>query len=88
MGITTSPLKYATTSITCFSDGRGYAIGSIEGRCGIKNIDLATEKLDLPQDFCFKCHRVETEGTAKVFAVNGIAFNKQYGSFVTYGSDG
>jgi mRNA export factor len=35
-----SPLKYATSSISVFGDGKGYAIGSIEGRCGIVNIDL------------------------------------------------
>ena len=37
--VTESPLKFATTSIACFGDGRGYAVGSIEGRCGIKNVD-------------------------------------------------
>jgi mRNA export factor len=40
LGVMQSPLKYPTTAIACFADGRGYAIGSIEGRCGIKNIDL------------------------------------------------
>ena len=34
-----SPLKFATTSIAVFGDGKGYAVGSIEGRCGIKNYD-------------------------------------------------
>lgn len=40
LGVTVSPLKYPTTAICCFGDGKGYAIGSIEGRCGIKNVDL------------------------------------------------
>jgi mRNA export factor len=40
LGITLSPLKNTTTCIQCFADGKGYAIGSIEGRCGIKYIDL------------------------------------------------
>jgi mRNA export factor len=40
LGVTISPLKNVTTSVCCFPDGKGYAIGSIEGRCGIKNIDL------------------------------------------------
>lgn len=40
LGVTISPLKYPTTSIACFSDGKGYVIGSIEGRCGVKYIDL------------------------------------------------
>ena len=40
LGVMVSPLKYPTTSIAAFPDGKGFAIGSIEGRCGIKNIDL------------------------------------------------
>lgn len=36
-----SPLKYSTSAISCFGDGKGYAIGSIEGRCGIVNINLS-----------------------------------------------
>ena len=39
-GVISSPLKYSTTSIQCFPDAKGFAIGSIEGRCGIKYIDL------------------------------------------------
>ena len=39
-GVTSSPLKFPTTAISCFADGKGYAIVSFEGRCGIKNIDL------------------------------------------------
>jgi hypothetical protein len=35
-----SPLNYATSSISTFADGKGYAVGSIEGRCGIVNINL------------------------------------------------
>mmetsp|Transcript_35846 Transcript_35846/g.34893 ORF Transcript_35846/g.34893 Transcript_35846/m.34893 type:complete len:98 (+) Transcript_35846:575-868(+) len=58
-GVTTSPLKHATTSLACFADGKGYAIGSIEGRCGIKYVDLPNDKTNLQPDFCFKCHRVE-----------------------------
>jgi len=30
-----SPLRFETTAITCFGDGKGFAIGSIEGRCSI-----------------------------------------------------
>lgn len=36
---TVSPLKWQTRSISCFIDGKGYAISSIEGRCGIQSID-------------------------------------------------
>lgn len=31
-----SPLKWQTRTVACFSDGQGYAIGSIEGRIGIQ----------------------------------------------------
>jgi hypothetical protein len=30
-----SPLKFATSAICCFGDGTGFAVASIEGRCGI-----------------------------------------------------
>ena len=59
-GITMSPLKHPTTAICCFVDGKGYAIGSIEGRCGIKNIELLTDTLNQEKDFCFKSHKDET----------------------------
>ena len=59
-----SPLKYATTSICCFGDGKGFAIGSIEGRCGIKYINLDTNSVTSPDDFCFKSHRVDDDPKA------------------------
>jgi len=92
LGVMNSPLKYPTTTIACFADGKGYAIGSIEGRCGIKYIDLQKNIINPPEDFCFKSHRVDDTSTppkpSQVHAVNGIAFNKQFGTFVTYGQDG
>ena len=57
-----SPLKFATTSIACFGDGKGYAVGSIEGRCGIKNVDPTKNEMGKGDDFCFKCHREEQKG--------------------------
>ena len=88
--VTESPLKFATTSISVFGDGKGYAVGSIEGRCGIKNYDLGKPDMGKNDDFCFKCHReeIKQESRADVFTVNGIAFNVQYNTFATYGSDG
>ena len=92
LGVTTSPLKNTTTCIQCFADGKGYAIGSIEGRCGIKYIDLANNKLNLNDDFCFKSHRIEepppSSVPVKVFAVNGLTFNRTFNTFATYGQDG
>jgi len=52
-----SPLKYATSSLQAFADGKGYAIGSIEGRCGIVNVELNNPDAEDTRDFCFKCHR-------------------------------
>jgi hypothetical protein len=54
-----SPLKYPTSSICAFADGKGYAIGSIEGRCGIINVDLNAPETKANSDFCFRCHRTE-----------------------------
>jgi len=33
---TNDPLKHQTHVVTAFPDGKGYAVGSIEGRAGIK----------------------------------------------------
>lgn len=59
--MTESPLKFATTSISVFGDGKGYAVGSIEGRCGIKYYDPSKQDLGKSDDFCFKCHREENK---------------------------
>lgn len=85
-----SQLKFATTSITVFGDGKGYAVGSIEGRCSIKNYDKSKENFGEKGDFCFKCHRNELQdpkGQAEVYSVNSIAFNKEYNTFATFGGD-
>eukprot|EP00347_Sterkiella_histriomuscorum_P013043 403366232 len=92
-GLLISPLKQGTTSICCFPDAKGFAIGSIEGRCGIKYLDINTNNIVNSDDFCFKCHRQDDTATtnpkpSQVYAVNGIVFNKQFGSFATLGQDG
>ena len=56
-----SPLKFETSIISAFGDGQGYAIGSIEGRCGIVNVDLKDPTKVNSKDFCFKCHRKENK---------------------------
>lgn len=89
-----SHLKYQTRSIACFSEGNGYAIGSIEGRVAIKYVDLnkmpeihqETKQMNSNEDFAFRCHRVGD--IADVFPVNCIAFNQPYGTFCTGGGDG
>lgn len=90
-----SHLKYQTRAISVFSEGNGYAIGSIEGRVAIKHIDLnktpeinqETKCMTTPDDFAFRCHRVGSE-VQEVFPVNAIAFNPAYGTFCTGGGDG
>lgn len=34
-----SPLKWQTRTVSCFPDGSGFAVGSIEGRCAIQYIE-------------------------------------------------
>ena len=34
-----SPLKWQTRVVTCFTDATGFAIGSIEGRCAIQYVE-------------------------------------------------
>jgi mRNA export factor len=76
----TSPLKWQTRAVSCYHNGTGFAIGSIEGRVGLHWIDEKQQSLN----FAFRCHR---EGN-KAFSVNSISFHPQYGTFVTAGSDG
>lgn len=75
-----SPLKYQSRCISCFPDATGFAVGSIEGRVGIHYV----QKVPGKDSFAFKCHRQDSN----VFSVNAIAFQKQYGTFATVGSDG
>jgi mRNA export factor len=34
-----SSLKWQTRVVSCFPDGTGYAVGSIEGRCGFQYVN-------------------------------------------------
>ena len=86
-----SSLKFSTTAIECFADGKGFCCGSIEGRCAVNNMDFTKGDRGKVANFCFKCHRVEeptNKTEANVFSVNGFAFNKRYNTFCSYGSDG
>ncbi|CAG8447329.1 5390_t:CDS:2 [Acaulospora morrowiae] len=75
-----SPLKWQTRCISCFTSGNGYAIGSIEGRVGIQYV----EDKESQSSFSFKCHR----DVNNVYSVNAISFHPIYGTFSTAGSDG
>jgi mRNA export factor len=75
-----SPLKFQSRCITAFPDRAGFAVGSIEGRVAIHYL----QKVPGKDSFAFKCHRIDSN----VYAVNGICFHNQFGTFATVGSDG
>lgn len=77
-----SPLKWQTRVISCFPNGSGFAIGSIEGRVGIQYV----EDKDQQSNFSFKCQR--DEKNLNIYSVNCISFHPVYGTFSTSGSDG
>lgn len=83
-----SPLKWQTRVVSTFTDGSGFAVGSIEGRCAISYV----EEKDQTNNFSFKCHRQtpapNDRNAANVFAVNAISFHPQHGTFSTAGADG
>jgi hypothetical protein len=83
-------LKFATTSISCFGDGKGFVVGSIEGRCAVNWYDFAKSDKGKKDDFCFKCHRTEDKDKkqGECYSVNAFAFNQKYNTFATFGSDG
>jgi cell cycle arrest protein BUB3 len=83
-----SPLKYQTRCIRFFSNRKGYAISSIEGRVGIEYLDENKDAQKM--GYAFKCHRVKSSGSQggeKVYPVNSIAFHKVHNTFATGGSD-
>ena len=43
-----SPLKWQTRCIACFPDGKGFAIGSIEGRVGIQYVEDKDQRYVCP----------------------------------------
>lgn len=75
-----SPLRFQSRSVACFPDQTGFAVGGIEGRVGIQYLQQSRNK----EQFAFRCHRHGSEA----FAVNAFAFQNQYGTFATVGSDG
>ncbi|CCD22314.1 RNA export factor GLE2 NDAI_0A01560 [Naumovozyma dairenensis CBS 421] len=87
-----SPLKWQTRVISCYNEGDGYAVGSVEGRCAIRYVDDEVQK---KSGFSFKCHRQTSpnrapgsQGQSMVYPLNSIAFHPVYGTFVTAGGDG
>lgn len=64
---TESPLKWQTRCVTCFNDEKGYFIGSIEGRCGVQNVD----SINIGKNFTFKCHR-QGEQKSNTFSLEAL----------------
>lgn len=89
-----SPLKFGTSAIQCFPDGKGYLIGSIEGRCCVRFYDTRLKKTEDTKQFCYKCHQKPANPTNSqskdqiVSSVNGFCFNEKHGTYYSYGSDG
>ena len=75
-----STLKWQTRVVSCYPNGEGYAVGSIEGRVSLNNFDESNKQ----GEFTFKCQRDDS----LVYAVNSIAFHPIHGTFGTAGSDG
>ncbi|CDO56672.1 hypothetical protein DV113_003437 [Geotrichum candidum] len=84
---TQSPLKWQTRVISCYPNGGAYAIGSIEGRCGIQYVDDAVNST---KSFSFKCHRQSVPGRneQQVYALNSISIHPTYNTISTAGGDG
>ena len=93
-----SHLKHQTRKVKCFPDGKGFVVGSIEGRCAVKNVNLNSspvldnnKNLQGQGDFAFRCHRVGGNNNADpvyVYSIHDIDFNNKYSSFITVGGDG
>ncbi|EUC58887.1 poly(A)+ RNA export protein [Rhizoctonia solani AG-3 Rhs1AP] len=82
-----SPLKLQTRVVSCFPTGKGFGIGSIEGRVAMQYID---EK-EAGNNFSFRCHRKEqavSRNNTHIFSVNDISFHPVHGTFSTAGGDG
>ena len=80
-----SSLKYQTRVCRFFPDGKGIAVGSVEGRVAIEFLeDLGVQPPSGMKKYAFKCHRVNDV----VYPVNAIAFHQSYGTFATGGCDG
>ncbi|KAG2432702.1 hypothetical protein HYH02_006685 [Chlamydomonas schloesseri] len=80
-----SSLKYQTRSVAVYTDGRGYAMGSVEGRVAMEFFDAADAQAN---KYAFKCHRRNEGGKDVVYPVHSIAFHSGYGTFATGGGDG
>ncbi len=80
-----SSLKFQTRTIRFFPDGRGFALGSVEGRVGVEFLEELQVPAQSMKRYAFKCHRVGDT----VYPVNCIAFHPKFtDAFATGGCDG
>lgn len=56
-----STVSSPSSAIACFSDGKGYMLGAVEGRACVRNVDLNLGKFNFQEDFIYKCHRKEEQ---------------------------
>ncbi|ADM11757.1 WD40 domain-containing protein [Encephalitozoon intestinalis ATCC 50506] len=74
-----SKLNWMIRSIACAQDNETFAVGGIEGKAEIFNVNSPVKKM------IFRCHRVDN----KVYAVNSVSFlPTNHNILVTAGSDG
>ena len=81
-----STLKFQTRAIACFPNKQGYVMSSIEGRVAVEYFDMNADVQR--KKYAFKCHRVRDDAMEMIYPVNAIAFNANYNTFATGGSDG
>lgn len=81
-----SPLKQQIRTVTCMPDGRGFILGSVDGRVAVEYF-IGMED-DVHRPYAFKCHRVKNGAEEVPFPVNAIEFHPVHGTFATGGSDG
>jgi len=81
-----SSLRYMTKTVACMSNGRGFAMSSVEGRIAVEYYDPAPEVQS--KKYAFKCHRQAVNNEDLVWPVNALAFHPVYNTFASGGSDG
>lgn len=64
-----SSLKFQTRCVSFFPDGKGIALGSVEGRVGIEFLDELGVASPMKR-YAFKCHRVNDTGKIVEFLMN------------------
>jgi mRNA export factor len=75
----TSKLNWMVRSLACSSDNETFALGGIEGKCEIININSPVKRM------VFRCHRIDN----RVYSVNSVSFFPNNANILaTAGGDG